>query len=139
MDSESDIEISNDEYIQIITNFILQLSNILIEKKTSLRILLKDIIQNVQDENSSEKLDIILIDDFINKMKEIGIDIKNDLEIYCLFSRYKISDNYEVISVDLIEKELENFQINNFGKIQSNNIGEKVMENVEEENEENTN
>ena len=139
MDSESDIEISNDEYIQIITNFILQLSNILIEKKTTLRILLKDIIQNVQDENSSEKLDIILIDDFINKMKEIGIDIKNDLEIFCLFSRYKISDHYEVISVDLIEKELENFQINNFGNIQSNNIGEKVMENVEEENEENTN
>ena len=139
MNSESDIEISNDEYIQIITNFILQLSNILIEKKTTLRILLKDIIQNVQDENSSEKLDIILIDDFINKMKEIGIEIKNDLDIYCLFSRYKISDNYEVISVDLIEKELENFQINNFGNIQSNNIGEKVMENVEEENEENTN
>ena len=138
MDSESDIEISNDEYIQIITNFILQLSNILIEKKTTLRILLKDIIQNVQDENSSEKLDIILIDDFINKMKQIGIEF-TDLEIYCLFSRYKISDDYEVISVDLIEKELENLQINNFGKIQSNNIGEKVMENVEEENEENTN
>jgi hypothetical protein len=138
MDSESDIEISNDEYIQIITNFILQLSNILIEKNTTLRNLLKDIIQNVQGENLNEKLDIILIDDFINKMKQIGIEF-TDLEIYCLFSRYKISDNYEVISVDLIEKELENFQINNFGNIQSNNIGEKVMENVEEENEENTN
>jgi len=138
MNSESDIEISNDEYIQIITNFILQLSNILIEKNTTLRNLLKDIIQNVQGENLNEKLDIILIDDFINKMKQIGIEF-TDLEIYCLFSRYKISDNYEVISVDLIEKELENLQINNFGKIQSNNIGEKVMENVEEENEENTN
>ena len=138
MNSESDIEISNDEYIQIITNFILQLSNILIEKNTNLRNLLKDIIQNVQGENLNEKLDIILIDDFINKMKQIGIEF-TDLEIYCLFSRYKISDNYEVISVDLIEKELENLQINNFGKIQSNNIGEKVMENVEEENEENTN
>ena len=139
MDSESDIEITNDEFIQIITNFILQLSNVLIEQKTTLRNLLKDIIQNVHDENSNEKLDIILIDDFINKMKEIGIEIKNDLDIYCLFSRYKISDNYEVISVDLIEKELENFKLNNFNKIQSNNIGEKVMENVEEENEENTN
>ena len=138
MNSESDIEISNDEYIQIITNFILQLSNILIEKNTTLRNLLKDIIQNVQGENLNEKLDIILIDDFINKMKQIGIEF-TDLEIYCLFSRYKISDNYEVISVDLIEKELENFKLNNFNKIQSNNIGEKVMENVEEENEENTN
>ena len=106
MDSESDIEITNDEFIQIITNFILQLSNVLIEQKTTLRNLLKDIIQNVHDENSNEKLDIILIDDFINKMKEIGIEIKNDLDIYCLFSRYKITEEYGIISINLIEKSL---------------------------------
>ena len=71
-------------------------------------------------------------------MKEIGIQINSDLEIYCLFSRYKISDDYEVISVDLLEKELENFQINRINQIGQNNIGEQVIENVEEENEDNT-
>ena len=86
----------------------------------------------------NEKLDVVLIEDFIGKMKEIGIQINSDLEIYCLFSRYKISDDYEVISVDLLEKELENFQINRINQIGQNNIGEQVIEDVDEENEDNT-
>ena len=138
MNTESDIEISNDEYVQIITNFANQLSNYIKEKKTNLRIILKDVIQNVQAEGMNEKLDVVLIEDFIGKMKEIGIQINSDLEIYCLFSRYKISDEYEVISVDLLEKELENFQINRINQIGQNNIGEQVIEDVEEENEDNT-
>ena len=138
MNTESDIEISNDEYVQIITNFANQLSNYIKEKKTNLRIILKDVIQNVQAEGMNEKLDVVLIEDFIGKMKEIGIQINSDLEIYCLFSRYKISDDYEVISVDLLEKELENFQINRINQIGQNNIGEQVIEDVEEENEDNT-
>ena len=138
MNTESDIEISNDEYVQIITNFANQLSNYIKEKKTNLRIILKDVIQNVQAEGMNEKLDVVLIEDFIGKMKEIGIQINSDLEIYCLFSRYKISDDYEVISVDLLEKELENFQINRINQIGQNNIGEQVIEDVDEENEDNT-
>ena len=138
MNTESDIEISNDEYVQIITNFANKLANYIKEKKTNLRLILKDIIQNVQAENTNEKLDVVLIEDFIGKMKEIGIQINSDLEIYCLFSRYKISDDYEVISVDLLEKELENFQINRINQIGQNNIGEQVIEDVDEENEDNT-
>ena len=138
MNTESDIEISNDEYVQIITNFANQLANYIKEKKTNLRLILKDIIQNVQAENTNEKLDVVLIEDFIGKMKEIGIQINSDLEIYCLFSRYKISDEYEVISVDLLEKELENFQISRINQIGQNNIGEQVIEDIEEENEDNT-
>ena len=138
MNTESDIEISNDEYVQIITNFANKLANYIKEKKTNLRLILKDIIQNVQAENTNEKLDVVLIEDFIGKMKEIGIQINSDLEIYCLFSRYKISDEYEVISVDLLEKELENFQISRINQIGQNNIGEQVIEDIEEENDDNT-
>ena len=138
MNTESDIEISNDEYVQIITNFANKLANYIKEKKTNLRLILKDIIQNVQAENTNEKLEVVLIEDFIGKMKEIGIQINSDLEIYCLFSRYKISDDYEVISVDLLEKELENFQISRINQIGQNNIGEQVIEDIEEENDDNT-
>ncbi len=135
MNTESDIEISNEEYVQIITNFATQLSDYIKEKKTTLKLILKDIIQTVQAENLSDKFDVVLIEDFIKKMKEIGIHIDSDLEIYCIYSRYKISDEYEVLSVELLEKELENFQISKINQIGQNNIGEQVIEDVDEENE----
>ena len=43
-------------------------------------------------------------------MKEIGIDLNDEIKIYCLFSRYKLSDEYEIISANILEKELENFK-----------------------------
>ena len=66
-------------------------------------------------------------------MKNIGIEMKSELEVYCLFSRYKISDEYEVISVDLLEKEIEAYEQSKINE----NASKKVMENVEEENESN--
>ena len=102
-------------------------------------------------------------------MKEFGITINTEIEIYCLFSRYKITDDYGIISINLLNKDLENFrekkiedednknhkeinedinQINQINQIndidrlgvgieaqEKNNI--KVMEKVQEENEEN--
>jgi hypothetical protein len=135
MDTESDIEISNDEYFEIITNFTFQLSNVLKEKNLNLKDIFKDVIDSLHTNNPNEILEVVTIENFINKMKEIGIEIKSDLEIYCLFSRYKVSDDYEVISIDLLQKELENYK--SLTQIQNNNVGEKVMENVEEVNEEN--
>ena len=71
-------------------------------------------------------------------MKDIGIKINGDIEIFCLFSRYKLSDEYEVISVNLLEKELENFAnyTKNNNKIKSESV-DKLMEKVQEENEDN--
>ena len=92
-------------------------------------------------------------------MKEIGIELNDEIKIYCLFSRYKLTDEYEIISVNLLEKELENFKntkiayTNEISGLNSgmsgdnninNNINElspsyknKVMEKVQEENEDN--
>ena len=71
-------------------------------------------------------------------MKEIGIKINGDIEIFCIYSRYKLSDEYEVISVNLLEKELENFAnyTKNINKT-NNDKKDKLMEKVQEENEDN--
>ena len=156
MNTESDIEITNEEYVNIITSFGTQLLNYLNKNNTDLRTVLGNIIQNLSgDENSNEKIEVVFIEPFVNKMKEIGIELNDEIKIYCLFSRYKLSDEYEIISVNLLEKELENFkntkiaynnEINalNSGLGNENNINElpppfnnKVMEKVQEENEEN--
>ena len=163
MNTESDIEITNEEYVNIITNFGLQLLNYLNNNHTDLRKVLGDLVQNLSGDDNNEKIEVVFIEPFVNKMKEIGIELNDEIKIYCLFSRYKLSDEYDIISVNLLEKELENFRntktnynneinsinsginndnINGINNI--NNINElppsynnKVMEKVQEENEEN--
>ena len=159
MDTESDIEITNEEYISIITGFGTQLLNYLERNHTDLRTVLGDIVQNLSGEDSAEKIEVVYIEPFVNRMKEIGIELNDEIKIYCLFSRYKLSDEYEIISVNLLEKELENFknskinysnEINAISSALGNNIADmnnmndigpsyknKVMEKVQEENEEN--
>ena len=165
METESDIEITNEQYVNIVTNFGIQLLKYLDTNKTDLRTVLGDLVQNLSgnDAKEGDKIEVVLIEPFVNKMKEIGISLNSEIEIYCLFSRYKLSDDYEIISVNLLEKELENFrasnilifdninEINNIngmnnvnningagigiGSVEGNNL--KVMEKVQEENEDN--
>ena len=155
MDTESDIEITNEEYVSIITEFGKQLLNYLEKNHTDLRTVLGDIVQNLSGEDSTEKIEVVFIEPFVNRMKEIGIELNDEIKIYCIFSRYKLSDEYEIISVNLLEKELENFKNTkigytneisglNSGIPNENNINElsptyknKVMEKVQEENEDN--
>ena len=158
MNTESDIEITNEEYVNIITTFGNQLLNYLNTNHTDLRTVLGNIIENLSGEDASEKIEVVFIEPFVNRMKEIGIDLNDEIKIYCLFSRYKLSDEYEIISVNLLEKELENFRntkmaynsninalnsgINNDNNMKnindlSPNYKNKVMEKVQEENEEN--
>jgi len=158
MDEESDIEITNEQYVNIITGFGIQLLKYLDANKTDLRTVLGDLVQNLSksDSQDGEKTEVILIEPFINRMREIGITLTSDIEIYCLFSRYKLSDDYEIISVNLLEKELENFRRNNIGNYANineanngNGVGSgvgvgssdgnnlKLMEKVQEENEDN--
>ena len=144
MDEESDIEITNEEFTTIISSFIIQLMNYLNKKQTSLREVLNGLIQtlNVDEEDiNQDKIEIVLIEPFIKKMKDIGIQINNDIETFCIFNRYKLTDEYEIISVNLLEKELENFRQMNLDSNtnMSNKVDnkDKVMEKVQEENEDN--
>ena len=144
MDEESDIEISNEEFTTIISNFILQLLNYLNKNKKNLRDVVGDLIQtlNVDEELNQGKIEIALIEPFINRMKEIGITINNDIETFCIFNRYKLTDDYEIISINLLERELENFREINLNRNLSNNNNnidnkDKVMEKVQEETEDN--
>ena len=138
MDEESDIEITNEEYTQIITSFGMQLLNYLETHNTNIKNILGGLIQNISAEDEDDKeesIEIVFIEPFVNRMKEIGIKINSDIEVFCIYSRYKISDEFEVISVNLLEKELENFK--NFKKNNKVNIDnkDKLMEKVQEENE----
>ena len=142
IDEESDIEITNEEFTAIISNFVIQLMDYLNKNKVTLREVLKDLIQSLNlddDELNQEKIEIVLIEPFIKKMKEIGITINNDIETFCIYNRYKLTDEFEIISVNLLERELDNFKKMNLNKNLGSNIEnkDKVMEKVQEETEDN--
>jgi hypothetical protein len=115
------------------------LNTYLKEQKMDIRTLLKTYIQTVQEERTKEIFEIISIEHFLTVLKSINVQPKGDLEIYCLYSRYKISDDFEVISVDALDKELQLFEQANNGNTQQQQqvINEQVDENIEEENDSN--
>ena len=119
----------------------MQLLNYINSHNTTLKNILGNLVQNISAEDEDDKeenIEIVFIEPFINRMKEIGIKINGDIDIFCLYSRYKLSDEYEVISVNLLEKELENFAnyTKNINKTNSDKK-DKLMEKVQEENEDN--
>ena len=139
MDEESDLEISDDEYNQIITSFQIKLLNYINENHTNLRFILNGLIEVTSFGDDNNIMEVVLIKQFFERMKEIGIWLNDDLEIYCIFNRYKLSEKYEGINIYLLEEELKNLKMN-YNKLNNNNnsSGKIYMENIKEESEENS-
>jgi len=138
MDEESDLEISDDEYNQIIADFQMKLINYINNNHTNLRFILNGLIQVLNLEEENNVVEVVLIRPFFERMKEIGIWDNNELEIYCIFNRYKLSEKYEGINIYLLEEELKNMKVNmNKNNNYNNDVNQQViMENIKEENEE---
>ena len=93
-------------------------------------------VLNLEEENNV--VEVVLIRPFFERMKEIGIWDNNELEIYCIFNRYKLSEKYEGINIYLLEEELKNMKVSmNKNNNYNNEVNQQViMENIKEENEE---
>ena len=137
MNEESDLEISDDEYNQIISNFQIKLINYINENHTNLRFILNDLIEVTSFGDDNNVMEVVLIKPFFERMKEIGIWLNNDLEIYCIFNRYKLSEKYEGINIYLLEEELNNLKIS-YNEFNNHSNGKICMENIKEESEENS-
>ena len=143
MDEESDLEISDDDYNQIITDFQIRLLHYINSHHTNLRFILNGLIQVSTWGDDNNIIEVVLIKPFFERMKEIGIWMNDELELYCIFNRYKLSEKYEGMNIYLLEEELKNLKVN-YNKINEsnnkyNNLNEQViMENVKEENEDNS-
>ena len=146
MDEESDLEISDDDYNQIISDFQMRLLHYINSHHTNLRFILNGLIQVSTWGDDNNIIEVVLIKPFFERMKEIGIWMNDELELYCIFNRYKLSEKYEGMNIYLLEEELKNLKVN-YNKINDgnnnnnkyNNLNEQViMENVKEENEDNS-
>ena len=124
MDEESDLEISDDDYNQIITDFQIRLLHYINSHHTNLRFILNGLIEVTNFGDDNNVMEVVLIRPFFERMKEIGIWMNNELEIYCIFNRYKLSEKYEGINIYLLEEELKNLKVNN----KTNRFNEKKIQ-----------
>lgn len=131
--TETDIEISQEEYTRIITELVINVNEYLLKNKKSLREVLINSIKTIESEEKNQGFDVINIEDFLDELKKIKIEIVNELEIYCLFNRYKVSDDFEFLSVDLIINDLNGLK----SLTKQDLLKSKPMENVPEEEESN--
>lgn len=66
--------------------------------------------------------DAIFLKPLIDMLKSINIEL-DTVDIYCIYTRLKIMENSEAISINLLEKELKNMENNNdiMDSLSSNN------------------
>jgi hypothetical protein len=57
---------------------------------------------------TGEKYDAITLKDFIQILQQIGINL-DTIDIYCIFSKLKYSDDYETIDVSKLLEEMLNY------------------------------
>ena len=100
---DSMTEITNEEYIKQINDAIKTIKNVLKKKNISFSEFIRDIKQNIEIDNKN--IECFTIDDFNEKLKEIGI-LFSDLKLSCLCSKYSLPNELRIIEIKNIEEDI---------------------------------
>lgn len=108
---ESEIVITSDQFHEKVNNFLKSLMDHMKENKTSIRQIFSSRIYRPCEvekdpmfkEYSDEAVELKI---FLEEMNKINISLSN-LDVYCLYTKFKIVDDYEAISITGIERELD--------------------------------
>ncbi len=113
-EEESEIVITQEEFNEKINRFFLKLSSYLKSKNISIRDLFRGKIYKVNEFEKSDqfkniKEEAVELQTFLFEIKNIGLDLSN-LDVYCIFTKLKIIDDYEAISIQTLESEITKSQ-----------------------------
>ena len=100
---DSMTEITNEEYIKQINDAIRTIKNGLKKNNNTFSEFIRDIKQNLELDNKI--IECFTIDDFNEKLKEIGI-VFSDLKLSCLCSKYSLPNELRIIEIKNIEEDI---------------------------------
>ena len=109
-EEESEVAISTEEFKEKIKNIYKSFADCLNKQKTSIRELFQNDIYVHKIKESNDEYEAINLQKVCELLS--SLDILNDtVDIYCLFSDLKYSEDYETIDVVKFEKRIERYLV----------------------------
>lgn len=113
-DDDSEIVITSEQFKMRLKTIFLKLNEYLKKNKLSVREFLRGKIFRPALENPPIECheDAIFLKTFVEQLKSINVSL-DTIDMYCIFTRLKIVDDSEAISVNYLEYELKNLENGN--------------------------
>lgn len=113
-DEESEIVITSEQFRLKLKIIFTKLNEYLKKNKLTIREFLKGYIfrPNFEDPPIECNEDAIFLNSFVELLKTVNINM-DTIDMYCVYTRLKIVDNSEAISVNYLEYELKNLEDGN--------------------------
>ena len=107
---ESGIEITTEEYLKIVEGILIELANKMHQKNLTIEEIFSEFISVVENKQKNSKTNILELKYLVNILHE-ELAIKLDsVDIYCLFTKFKVDENEieEIIDFDKLVVEINN-------------------------------
>lgn len=114
LDEESEIVITTDQFNAKIARVIRSLTHHCKTNNISILDFFKQYIfkpETVDPSLNDFKDDALYLKDFVSCLKKIGVDM-DTIDIYCFYTKFKFTDDFEAISVNILEKEVNKYPYN---------------------------
>lgn len=104
---ESGIEITTEEYLKIVEGILIELTNKLYQKRLTLEELFKEfvsVVENKEKKSKNKILDLKYLVNILHDELEINLD---SVDIYCLFTKFKVDENETEEVIDFVKFQAE--------------------------------
>jgi hypothetical protein len=105
---EGEVVITIEQFNEKIDKLLSKLAEYLLNSKLKVRECFKDVI--TRENINNESYDAVQLKDFIHIIQTIGIKL-DTIDIYCIFTKLKYSDDYETIDLAKLLEEMFNYGI----------------------------
>ena len=123
-EEESEIVITSDNFHERVEVVLRQIDAYLKINKVNVREIFKNQLFNLNqlEEFKNQNEQAIHLKDFIDCLNRININLV-DIDLYCIYTKLKLVEEYDFVSIKLLEEELSNFNINkNEGQNPNRNV-----------------
>lgn len=126
-EEDSEVVITTDQLNERVSKIISKLKKYMEENNKTIKGIFKnDIFEaELDDAGARSRVDVIELKTFIPVLQQIGIELDN-IDMFCIYTKLKIVDDFEVIGVDNLMKEFESHS--SPGKLSKLKVHNEIME-----------
>jgi hypothetical protein len=106
-EDEEEVVITIEQFNEKVDKILSSFAEHLLSSKSKVKDVFRDVINNQLTE---DPIEAILLKDFINILQKAGINL-DTIDIYCIFTKLKFSDDFEAIDLNKLIEEMCNYGI----------------------------